>query len=207
MIGRVIIDAGPAINFLATNNEKLLLSVTGGSLCAPETVADEVHRKARADARFGAAPAVWSRLANARRLQVLSDAATPDLVAVVERLSGYPYEVRSRRARDLGELMVIAHAVPLAESGYDVVVLIDDSEGARLATLEMKRIQRLVWEGSCDGSFTLVNTAGVLTAAAGNRWLPDKSAMRRVYTAIRACDDGLVDINQTRLLHPDTWSR
>jgi hypothetical protein len=41
---RPIIDAGPGLNFLSINKERLLIAVLG-PLSAPETVRDEVLRK------------------------------------------------------------------------------------------------------------------------------------------------------------------
>jgi hypothetical protein len=41
MIVRPIIDAGPGLNFLSINKERLLIAVLG-PLSAPETVQDEV---------------------------------------------------------------------------------------------------------------------------------------------------------------------
>jgi hypothetical protein len=55
---RPIIDAGPGLNFLSINRERLLIAVLG-ALSAPETVQDEVLRKSRQDDRFRAAAAVW----------------------------------------------------------------------------------------------------------------------------------------------------
>jgi hypothetical protein len=51
---RPIIDAGPGLNFLSVNKERLLIAVLG-PLSAPETVRDEVLRKSRQDDRFRAA--------------------------------------------------------------------------------------------------------------------------------------------------------
>jgi hypothetical protein len=48
---RPIIDAGPGLNFLSANKERLLIAVLG-PLSAPETVRDEVLRKSRQDDRF-----------------------------------------------------------------------------------------------------------------------------------------------------------
>lgn len=41
-----IIDAGPGLNFLSINKERLLIGVLG-PISAPETVRDEVFRKSR----------------------------------------------------------------------------------------------------------------------------------------------------------------
>ncbi len=58
---RPIIDAGPGLNFFSINKERLLIEVLG-PLSAPETVRDEVLRKARQDKRFRAAATVWGKL-------------------------------------------------------------------------------------------------------------------------------------------------
>jgi len=58
---RPIIDAGPGLNFLSINKERLLIAVLG-PLSAPETVQDEVLRKSRQDDRFRAAETVWRKL-------------------------------------------------------------------------------------------------------------------------------------------------
>jgi len=51
---RPIIDAGPGLNFLSINKERLLIAVLG-PFSAPETVQDEVFRKSAHDSRFRAA--------------------------------------------------------------------------------------------------------------------------------------------------------
>jgi hypothetical protein len=48
---RPIIDAGPCLNFLSVNKDRLLIAVLG-PLSAPETVQDEVFRKSQQDDRF-----------------------------------------------------------------------------------------------------------------------------------------------------------
>lgn len=48
MSARPIIDAGPGLNFLSLNRERLLISVLG-PFSAPETVQDEVFRKSAHD--------------------------------------------------------------------------------------------------------------------------------------------------------------
>lgn len=45
----------------------------------------------------------------------------------------------------------------------------------------------------------------MLEAATGKQHIPDKVAMRRIYKALRARDDGLLPIDQTRLLSKDLW--
>ena len=58
-----------------------------------------------------------------RLLEVLSDDATAELVARM------PYATRMRTSKDLGETMVVAHAVGAAERGGEIIVLIDDQGG------------------------------------------------------------------------------
>lgn len=102
--------------------------------------------------------------------------------------------------------MVIAHAVVAAEGGGSVTtVLIDDGPGARLATREVARLQRLQAQGHDYGSIRLANTITILAKAAGGEHLPDKTAMRATYDRLRACDDGLPPIASTPLLSGRTW--
>jgi len=58
MSHRPIIDAGPGLNFLSINKERLLIEILG-PLSTPETVQDEVLLKARQDGRFRSAAVVW----------------------------------------------------------------------------------------------------------------------------------------------------
>jgi hypothetical protein len=155
-----IIDAGPALNFFSINKERLLIGILG-PLSAPETVQDEVFRKSRQDERFRTAAAVWRKLTPSW-MQVLSDDHTPELAAVVHRITRQPMEQRLKRTKDLGETMVIAHAVVAAEAGETVAVLIDDGPGARTATAEIGRLQRLHASGRTVGSIRLVSTLTVL---------------------------------------------
>jgi hypothetical protein len=203
MNDRPIIDAGPALNFFSVNKERLLISVLG-RLSTPETVAVEVIRKARTDERFRSAETVWNRL-TPDWLEVLSDDVTPELAVVVNRISGIPMIQRKKQAKDLGETMVVAHAVVAAQNGAEVVVLIDEANGARIATAEKRRLERLQAQGIKVGSITLVNTLTVLERAAGGTHLLDRAAMRALYQRLRNLDDGLVPIGETDLMSPALW--
>lgn len=204
MSARPIIDAGPALNFLSINRERLLLA-TLGPISAPETVEQEVLRKARTDPRFAAAARVWQKLPQ-RLLEILSDDATPELEAAVARITTLPMAQRTRQGKDLGELMVIAHAVVAAEAGQSVTVLIDDGQGAHLATSERRRLDRLRNSRREIGTLRLANTYTVLERAAGGEHLPDRAAMRDIYARLRACDDGLLPIERTELLSGSHWA-
>lgn len=204
MSRRPIIDAGPGLNFFSINKERLLLG-TLGPLCAPETVRDEILRKAKADRRFAAAQTVWSKLPE-RLMQVMSDDEVPALAAVVHRISRLPMSERLKQRRDLGETMVIAHAIVAAEAGESVTVLIDDGAGAKIATLEIARLQRKRARGDRVGTLRLIRTLTVLERAAGSEHLPDRAAMRDTYERMRRLDDGLPPIDSTSLLSSALWS-
>jgi hypothetical protein len=113
---------------------------------------------------------------------------------------------RRRQAKDLGEIMVIAHAVVAAESGHSVTILMDDGPGAAIATSEISRLRRLGSSGHPVGSITLAGTLTILGRAAGTEHLPDRAAMRDTYTRLRGLDDGLPPIENTDLLAPKFWS-
>lgn len=199
-----IIDAGPSLNFFSINKERLLIGVLG-QLSAPETVQNEVFRKSRQDERFRAAAAVWRKL-TPTWMQVLSDDHTPELAAVVHRMTQQSLEERLKHRKDLGEVMVIAHAVVAAEAGETVTILIDDGPGARTATAEISRLRRLHAGGRAVGSIELFSTLTVLELAAGGQHIPDKQAMRTIYARLRGLDDGLPPIEQTNLLASPRWS-
>lgn len=204
MSHRPIIDAGPGLNFLSIHKERLLISVLG-RLSAPETVQEEVLRKSRQDQRFRDAENVWRKL-TPNWMLILPDDQTPELAAVVHRICGLPIQERLKRPKDLGETMVIAHAVVAAETGDNVTVLIDDGPGARIATSEINRLQRLKASGHAVGTVRLVSTLTVLERAAGEKYLPDKANMRDTYKRLRRLDDGLPPIETTNLLSPTLWT-
>lgn len=58
---RPIIDAGPGLNFFSINKERLLIA-TLGPLASPESVRDEMLRKAGTDSRFSASKTVLGKL-------------------------------------------------------------------------------------------------------------------------------------------------
>lgn len=199
-----VIDAGPALNFFSVNKERLLVGVLG-QLCAPETVQEEVFRKSCQDERFRAAAVVWRKL-TPTWMRVLSDDQTPELAAVVHRITRQCMEQRLKHPKDLGETMVIAHAVVAAEAGETVTILIDDGQGARTATAEISRLRRLRADGRTVGSIRLVSTLTVLELAAGGPHIPDKQTMRTIYTRLRGLDDGLPPIEKTNVLESPRWS-
>lgn len=203
MSHRPIIDAGPGLNFFSINKERLLIG-TLGPLCAPETVKKELLRKSRQDSRFRNAERVWNKLPE-RYMQVLSDDVTPELAAVVHRITRLPLVERLQHSKDLGETMVIAHAAVAAQAGYEVIVLIDDGPGARVAEAESNRLRLLRDGGAPVGALRLASTLTVLEKAAGGQYLPDRGAMRTVYGRLRQLDDGLPPLEATNLLSVALW--
>ena len=199
-----IIDAGPSLNFLSINKERLLIGVLG-RLSAPETVEQEVLRKAAQDPRFRAAAAVWRRL-TPDWIQILPDDPEPRLSLAVSRIAQQPMSRRLTTRKDLGETMVIAHAVVAAEAGSTVIVLIDDGPGAKVATAEIRRLHRLRSAGRTVGSIKLISSLTVLEKAAGGDHIPDRAAMRDIYQRLRDHDDGLPPIEATRLLSAPPWT-
>jgi hypothetical protein len=199
-----IIDAGPGLNFLSINKERLLIGVLG-PLSAPDAVQTEVFRKAKQDPRFRSAGPAWQRL-TPRWIRILSDDHTPELASVVHRITRQPMAERLRHSKDLGEVMVVAHAVVAAEAGESVIVLIDDGPGAKTATAEMRRLDRLRSSGCPTGKVTLISTLTVLERAAGSEHIPARDAMRHLYQRLRGLDDGLPPIEKTNLLTTPRWT-
>ncbi|MGP5930636.1 hypothetical protein [Corynebacterium glyciniphilum] len=204
MSQRPIMDAGPGINFFSLNKERMLFA-TLGALAVPETVEQEILRKSRQDKRFAAAHRVMGKIPP-HLLEVLSDDVTDKLAAAVHRIAGIPIERRTRSNKDLGEIMVIAHATVAAEAGHHVITLIDDEGGRRLAALEAERLERLRTAGTAVGSLRLISTVSVLKKAAGGVHLPDRNAMRDLYGRLRGLDDGLVPLTDTGLMNLPCWS-
>lgn len=205
MSQRPIMDAGPGINFFSLNKERLLFGVLG-PLAIPEIVEKEIRRKARQDQRFAAAERVLGKVPS-RLLEILSDDVTDELAAAVQRIAGMPIEQRIRSGKDLGETMVVAHAVVAVERGERAIVLIDDQGGRRVAAREAARLQRLRQARPEVGSIALITTVSVLKKAAGYEYLPNRSAMRDVYGKLRGLDDGLAPLGTTGLMELPCWSR
>lgn len=200
---RPIMDAGPGINFFSINKERLLFS-TVGPLSVPESLKDEILRKSAHDKRFAATERVWRKLPE-RLMNVLSDDATDELAAAVARISGIPFDQRIRSSRDLGETMVIAHAVVAAEAGAHVLVLMDDTEGCKQVAKESRRLQRLHEAKKTVGSVRLIHTLTVLERAAAGEYLPHKNSMRDLYRQLRTLDDGLPSLDATNLMTLPCW--
>ena len=204
MSHRTIVDAGPGLNSFSVNKERLLFDALG-PISVPEVVQAEMARKASQDKRFATAGRVLNKLPE-RLFRVLPDQITDELAAAVNRIAQMPVHQRLKVGKDLGELMVVAHAVVAAEQGAKVVVLIDDGGGRLLAAAEQRRLDRLRTTRSSLGTIALIDTTTVLAKAAGREYLPDKAALRQLYGRLRLLDDGLLPLEQTGLLVLDVWN-
>lgn len=200
---RPIMDAGPGLNFFSIHKERLLFSVLG-PLCVPQVVEDEILRKASHDHRFSPARTVWKKL-SPKLMQVLPDDFSEELASAIERITDTPFSQRVKTRQDLGETMVIAHAVVAAEAGSDVIILIDEVRGSQIAAQEQKRLTRIRTGTRTVGSISLVNTPTVLKRGAILGHVTGKSEMRKIYEDLRDLDDGLVPIEDTDLLSRDLW--
>ncbi|MDA8436239.1 MAG: hypothetical protein M0Z98_09655 [Actinomycetales bacterium] len=183
----ILLDAGPILNFVAVSEQGLLLGLAEAhdlSLAAPEKVREEVDRKA-ATGRFARTGALstWRKLVAAGRVGILDDTLTDEFVAAVVRVSGQQATDRVRSSKDLGELMVIAHASVLSQQGTDVFVLIDEGDGRKRALREKEWLAT----AGAAGTLTLWNTPQVLKQTAPERW-------KSIYTRMRDFDDGLAPL-------------
>lgn len=193
---RPILDAGPGLNFMSVNQERLLFRVTG-KLQAPETVVSEMERKACVDSRFSASQHVLNKVKDSY-LNILSDQATPALSVAVQRICGSTLDEKASSPKDLGEIMVIAHATVLAESGLKVTVIIDDGDGQRRALQEQRRLARLKMQGRQCGGITLLSTVGILHEAKKQQLIEPAQA-KALYLRMRNLDDGLLPFEKTKL--------
>lgn len=198
-----IVDAGPALNFFAAGHERLFFTCMGG-ISVPETVRDEVLGKAARDGRFQHAQRVVARLPE-RLWNVLPDTVTDDLNQVIVRLERMPMAQRLRTRRDLGETMVIAHAVVAAQKGQDVWILIDEIRGSKVAFAEKRRLERLRYSDASVGALKIMSTQQVLEVAVSRGLIENRGSMRKIYGQLRSLDDGLPPIENTGLLDRRHW--
>ncbi|WP_038469773.1 hypothetical protein [Arthrobacter sp. PAMC 25486] len=197
-------DAGPGLNFFSLNKERMLFEALG-PLCVPETVHSEMMRKSRTDERFSRTQSVLGKLPQAL-LEILSDDAAGPLSESFERIAKMPMADRMRNGKDLGEMMVVAHAATQAERGHNVTVLIDDRGGQLLATHESRRLDRLRIVEPQTGHLQMITSVTVLERSVAGHYLPDHAALRKLYARMRSLDDGLMPLEMTGLLTLPGWS-
>lgn len=111
-----------------------LRSVTA-SLAMPADVVQEIRDKTEEDGRFrGSDRALDWALRNGHIAELDSRSGVdPDVDRYVSAILGMPHERQPARAKDIGERMVIAHALARRNRGERVIVLIDDGGGQLLA--------------------------------------------------------------------------
>lgn len=183
----VIIDAGPALTFTAANQHQFLVDVVAarqGRLLTPETVVTEVVQKR--GRQFAQCAKRMGHLVTTGAIEVLADdIQDEELAKLVQRVTGMNASIRLAEPRDLGETMVIAHALKRLAVGETAFALIDEWRGQRLAK---------------DHGVPFISTEGVLRAAVAQRRITDRGEMREFYETLRQYDDGLVHIENTTLL-------
>ena len=180
----LIIDAGPALTFMAAGQRKLLLEVVdrrGNQLQTPEAVVEEVTRKAAQQKRFAGCDAELAGLIARGKVKLLLDDITDDvLTKQVRRITGVGTAIRLGESKDLGETMVIAHALKQKAAGIEVRVFIDEWRGQKVAV---------------DKGLKVVSTESILIGAISLQLIADRGEMRKVYGRLREFDDGLVHID------------
>lgn len=173
--GITILDTGPSLNFFSIGKANLLLdtlhSVTA-SLAMPADVVQEIRDKTNEDERFrGSDRALDWALRNGHIAELDSRSGVdPDVDKFVSAILGMPHERQATRAKDIGERMVVAHAMALRNRGERVLVLIDDGGGQLLAQ---------------KYGFKPVTTLHVLRRAARLGLIADWSEMREIYLRLR----------------------
>lgn len=190
----VLLDAGPALNFLAVGQQNILVKAAASAdlqLAAPRRVDTEVRGMSK-NPRFARTGALttWSRMCAADRIRILDDTldGNPDFTSAVTRVSGKPAKDRVRDGRSLGEILVIAHASTRAQAGQDVFILIDDGDGRTRARREIAWLTRQ----QASGRVTLWKTQQVLHAAKRQPdWIVDGLTAEQVYEKMRDFDEGL----------------
>ncbi|BBA99432.1 hypothetical protein RVR_6046 [Actinacidiphila reveromycinica] len=183
-----VLDAVICVHFVGANLQRLLVDVLRTArlvLLVPEEVHQEVLGKSR---KYGSIEVPWRRLVASECVRVLpalrAAAVSPRLVEVFEEIRGLQFEQALRRPKDLGEAVVIAHAVDLAERGHEVYVAIDDQDGQ--AT-------------SARYDLTVLTIENVLQLAVLQGRFPTDGDLRKAYARLRSYGDGLVDFGLTDL--------
>ncbi len=199
-----IIDAGPAINFLATKNERILIAAIG-RFQAPEGVRDEVMNKASENPRLAAAAEVWRKIER-NWIEVLPAQRSRELDRIANILTRGPLPKVPSRAKDLGETYVVVHATQRALEGDRVFVIIDDRGGQELAARAQRYLSVQRGRAMNVGTLDLVTSETILRSQIRTGRIPDKPTMRRVYEQLQKVNSGFGGISTTDLLTHKRWS-
>jgi hypothetical protein len=182
-----LLDTGPALTFISGGYRDLLMKVLelrDAELAAPETVIDEIDNKSQHGTFAGAIGVVEGWLSSGDITRLADDPADQELARCVQKVAGASMAERMLTARDLGETMVIAHAMRLQANGETVVALIEEWRGQDRATRMGVR-------------FT--DTQGILKTAAQYGLVKDRGEMRKIWDVLRPLDLSLVHWDQTIL--------
>ncbi|MEV7969447.1 hypothetical protein AB0O34_26200 [Sphaerisporangium sp. NPDC088356] len=184
-----VLDAVVCVHFVGANLQPILIDVLESSglvLQIPEEVCDEVAGK---DHRYPGLRQRWARLQASERIQVLPrievETAHPRVVEVIEEIRGIELEQAVRINRDLGEVIVIAHCVRLAEQRRNVMALIDDQGGQALAAR---------W------GIPVLTIENVLTLAIHRGHFPNRADLRKTYDKLREYGDGMLPLEKSGLI-------
>ncbi|XAS73656.1 hypothetical protein VUN82_07425 [Micrococcaceae bacterium Sec5.1] len=195
-----ILDAGPCITFCAASKQALLVAVLqrgSNQLHVPDVVDDEVGNRGsnRRDFPPGTV-SNWRLLTEHEHVGILDSSVSSDdagaLSDAVKKLSGTPLAERLTNTKDLGEILVIAHAMVRKDRGEEVYVVIDEHRGQKLAT---------------QFGIKVIDTAWILGSAVARGLIADRGEMRKTYDNLRKYDAGLIHIEQTYLLTKGLWAR
>ncbi|GGL13008.1 hypothetical protein Sme01_20260 [Sphaerisporangium melleum] len=184
-----ILDAVVCVHFVGANLQSILIDVLHSSglvLQVPEEVCDEVAAK---DRKYPGIRQRWARLQASDHIKVLPrvevETAQPRVVEVIEEIRGMEIEEAVLVRRDLGEVIVIAHCVHLAEQGWNVTALIDDQGGQHIAAR---------W------NVPVLTIEDVLTLAIHRGHFPGRADLRRVYDKLREYGDGMLPLEKSGLI-------
>lgn len=160
------------------------LSRDHGPLYVPREVATEISDKSADSQKFSKAVRVFDAFVRDSMIEVLESDAENDLelVQAIRTVSPLPpSELLVRRRKDLGEIMVVAHAIKLRDHGHEVSLVVDDRGGRVLAK---------------QHNFETISTVRILGTAA-SLGLIDYASMKKTYERLRPSngsepmDDGL----------------
>jgi predicted nucleic acid-binding protein len=177
-VSRIVVDTGPCLNFLSLREGNLLHEVLcpdGATLSIPDVVEEEVRRKSREDARFGPAARVLDGMRRSGKFELLvSDYDDDDLMDIVAEISPRPVsELLRYRAKDVGEIFAISHAVLLRNKGFEVELLLEDNKGRQWAA---------------DAGFTSTTSSLRVLARAAQAGLRTKEELQTLFTKMRPLD-------------------
>lgn len=198
----VILDTGPCLNFFAVGQGNLMhraLDVDFDRVLVPREVANEIEDKSGEDGRFARARSMFGGMSRQGLFEILeSEESDEELFTAIKIVSSRPpSELMVRRTKNLGETMVIAHAIKLRRQGHTVTVVIDDGGGRRMAA---------------KNGFEPIGTVRILGLAARNG-LVTRAENKALYERLRpsagapALDDGLPHWSLTGLDKKELYRR